>query len=102
MKRIAVLVAILFMILGCNSTDVDVLLEKPYEVNKQITVGRVKLMGCKCAVRTDEYHGWECAITEGPCMYLYPNSRACAEDYGEGPDAEVDATEDELREAFGI
>lgn len=22
-------------------------------------------MSCKCAIRTDEYHGWECSITEG-------------------------------------
>lgn len=102
MKRISVLVVILFVILGCSSRDINVLPEKPYEVNKQVTVERVKSMGCKCAIQTDEYHGWECSITEGPCMYLYPNSKACAEDYGEGPDAEVDATEDDLREAFGI
>lgn len=44
--------------------------------------------GCKCAIRTDEYHGWECSITEGACMFLNPDSKACAEQYGEGPDAE--------------
>lgn len=43
-------------------------------------------MSCKCAVSTDEYHGWECSITGGPCMYLVPNSKRCAEEYGEGPD----------------
>lgn len=51
-----------------------------------------KAKGCSCAVRTDEYHGWECTITEGACMFLYPDSAACAEMYGEGPDA-VEAEE---------
>ena len=26
-------------------------------------------MTCKCAVRTDEYHGWKCSITEGSCIF---------------------------------
>lgn len=51
-------------------------------------------MACKCAVRTDEYHGWECSITEGACMFITPDSKKCAEKYGEGPDAE-DETENE-------
>ena len=45
-------------------------------------------MACSCAKATDEYHGWECAITGGACMFLYPSSKDCAEMYGEGPDAE--------------
>lgn len=44
-------------------------------------------VSCRCAKQTDEWHGWECSITEGPCMFLYPSSKACAEEYGEGPDA---------------
>lgn len=51
-------------------------------------------MSCKCAIRTDEYHGWECSITEGACMFLTPNSKACAEEYGEGPDADCDEDEE--------
>lgn len=47
-------------------------------------------MSCKCAKQTDEYHGWECEITEGECMFLIPNSKACAELYGEGPDVETE------------
>ena len=46
-------------------------------------------MACKCAYRTDEYHGWGCTITDGECLFLVPNSKACAEMYGEGPDAET-------------
>lgn len=36
-------------------------------------------MSCKAAKRTDQYHGWECEITEGACMFLNPDSKACAE-----------------------
>lgn len=44
-------------------------------------------MACKCAIKTDQWHGWECDITGGACEYLFPNSKQCAEDFGEGPDA---------------
>lgn len=44
--------------------------------------------GCRCAYITDEWHGYGCEITGGECVFLYPNSKACAELYGEGPDAE--------------
>lgn len=49
-------------------------------------------MGCSCAKRTDEYHGWECLVSGGECMFINPNSKACAEMYGEGPDAYSDDT----------
>ncbi len=45
-------------------------------------------MSCKCAKRTDEYHGWACTVTDGECMFLFPDSKACAEIYGEGPDTQ--------------
>ena len=45
-------------------------------------------MACKAARALDEYHGWECEITGGACMFLIPNSKACAEKYGEGPDVQ--------------
>ena len=45
-------------------------------------------MACKCAYPTDEYHGWGCTVTGGACEFIIPNSKACAEMYGEGPDAE--------------
>lgn len=34
-------------------------------------------------------------LSEGACMFLYPDSKKCAEEYGEGPDAE---TEEEAEE----
>ena len=53
-------------------------------------------MGCKAAIPTDEYHGWECEITEGACMFLHPDSKRCAKEYGEGPDA-VEQEEQSLK-----
>lgn len=41
---------------------------------------------CKAAYPTDEWHGYGCDISGGSCMFLYPDSKACAEKYGEGPD----------------
>lgn len=50
--------------------------------------------GCSCSRSTDEYHGWECTITEGACMFLSPDSKQCAKEYGEGPDAKNVSEED--------
>lgn len=50
---------------------------------------------CKAAYHTDEWHGYGCEITEGACMFLYPDSKACDEIYGEGPDADVEDEEEE-------
>lgn len=47
-------------------------------------------MSCKCAKPTDEWHGWECEVTGGACMFYMPDSKKCAEIYGEGPDAYPD------------
>ena len=44
-------------------------------------------MACKCARRTDEFHGWACDVSGGECMFLFPDSKRCAEVYGEGSDA---------------
>ena len=35
-------------------------------------------MGCSYAIETDEYHGFECSVSGGACMYLYPDSKRCA------------------------
>ncbi|MDE6052765.1 MAG: hypothetical protein K2G55_03185 [Lachnospiraceae bacterium] len=43
---------------------------------------------CTAAYHTDEYHGYGCEISGGACMFLYPYSKKCAEEYGEGPDIE--------------
>jgi len=53
-------------------------------------------MSCKCAKATDEYHGWECEVSGGACMFLIPDSKACAKEYGEGPDMIPDESEDDM------
>lgn len=51
-------------------------------------------MNCKCARHTDEFHGWACSVSDGPCMFMVPDSKQCAEKYNEGPDANQDKCED--------
>lgn len=58
---------------------------------EQDTKGGIMQMAagkCKAVYHTDEWHGYGCSITEGACMFLYPDSKACAREYGEGPDAD--------------
>lgn len=52
------------------------------------------MMACKCSRSTDEFHGWECSVSGGACVFLFPDSKRCAEIYGEGPDADNES-EDE-------
>lgn len=49
---------------------------------------------CSAAYYTDEYHGYGCSVTEGSCMFFYPDSKMCAEIYGEGPDADAYCSEE--------
>jgi hypothetical protein len=57
-------------------------------------IGGGDIMSCKCAKPCDQYHGWECSVSGGECMFLFPDSKACAERYGEGPDVIHDRCED--------
>lgn len=43
-------------------------------------------MSCKCA-SFDLDEGWKCSVSGDRCMYMFPDSKRCADDYGEGPDA---------------
>lgn len=52
------------------------------------------MMQCVSAKPTDQCHGWECRVTGGSCMFLIPDSKACAEIYGEGPDSDRRKCED--------
>lgn len=45
-------------------------------------------MSCKSSQPADQYNGWKCNITGSTCLFLVPNSKACAEKYNEGPDAD--------------
>lgn len=40
-----------------------------------------KMKICPNAKSTDQYHGWECKITGGECMFLFPNYNACQSMY---------------------
>lgn len=51
-------------------------------------------MACKCA-KFDADDGYICTVTGDRCMFMFPNSKRCAEEYGEGPDAEFDADDAE-------
>lgn len=64
----------------------EIFLGKVIQV-KKMEVLNMAAGKCKSAYHTDEYHGYGCNITEGPCMFLFPDSKMCAEKYGEGPDA---------------
>lgn len=45
-------------------------------------------MGCTCASLDTDSGRYTCSVTDCQCLYLIPNSKACAETYGEGPDVE--------------
>jgi len=53
-------------------------------------------MSCKYSSSIHEFHGWGCSVTGGACAFVFPDSIACALEYGEGPDA--DKPVDELKE----
>ncbi len=44
-------------------------------------------MSCKAAKFDPDEGRYYCDISGDQCMYYIPNSKKCAEEYGEGPDA---------------
>ena len=51
-------------------------------------------MSCKCATLDPDNGRYECSVSGSGCMYLMPNSKRCAEEYGEGPDAKDESLSD--------
>ena len=45
-------------------------------------------MACKSAKFDEDECRYYCEVTGDQCMYLIPNSKRCANEYGGGPDAE--------------
>lgn len=45
-------------------------------------------MACKCATYDSDEGRYHCEVSGSGCMYMIPNSKRCAEDFGEGPDAD--------------
>jgi len=50
-------------------------------------------MSCKCATFQPDEGRWSCSVSGDGCMYLIPNSKKCAEQFGEGPDTYPDEDE---------
>lgn len=46
--------------------------------------------GCRCAEFDSDIGRYICDVSVDLCMYLIPNSKRCAEEYGEGPDVDED------------
>lgn len=44
-------------------------------------------MSCKAAKLDQDSGRYDCEVSGSQCIYLIPSSKACAEEYGEGPDA---------------
>jgi hypothetical protein len=44
--------------------------------------------GCTCATFDPSVGRYQCAVSGSECMFLVPDSKRCAEKYGEGPDAQ--------------
>lgn len=47
-------------------------------------------MSCKAAKFDPDEGRYYCEVSGDQCMYYIPNSKKCAEEYGEGPDASDD------------
>ncbi|WP_171903756.1 hypothetical protein [Cellulosilyticum sp. I15G10I2] len=47
-------------------------------------------MACRSAKFDEDSGRYDCSVTGDGCVFLVPNSKACVEMYGEGPEAEDD------------
>lgn len=56
-------------------------------------------MSCTAAKFDPDEGRYYCKISGDQCMYFIPNSKACARDYGEGPDYD-DGWDNENRENY--
>lgn len=45
-------------------------------------------MSCKAAKFDQDEGRYYCDVSGDQCMYYIPNSKKCAEEYGEGPDSD--------------
>ena len=44
-------------------------------------------MSCKSAKFEEEEGRFKCDVSGDECVYILPNSKRCAKEYGEGPDS---------------
>lgn len=45
-------------------------------------------MSCKCSNYDVDEGRFYCKISGSQCIYLVPNSKRCADEFGEGPEVE--------------
>ena len=57
-------------------------------MQRMLEQGGRRIMACKSAKFDEDECRYYCEVTGDQCMYLIPNSKRCANEYGEGPDAE--------------
>lgn len=52
-------------------------------------------MSCKCATFEEDEGRYSCSVSGDGYMYMSPDSKRCAKDFGEGPDANNSNNESE-------
>lgn len=50
-------------------------------------------MSCSCAKYEEDENRYYCSVSGSGCVYMSPDSKACAKEYGEGPDANNESEE---------
>jgi len=50
-------------------------------------------MSCKSATFEPDEGRYTCSVSGDGCMYMLPDSKQCAKDFGEGPDANNESEE---------
>lgn len=50
-------------------------------------------MSCKCAKFDSDLGRYQCSVSGDECMYMFPSSKKCAEEWGEGPDVKYEESE---------
>jgi len=53
-------------------------------------------MSCKAAKFDPEEGRYQCAVSGDGCIYMRPDSKRCAEEYGEGPDSNIQESKVEM------
>jgi len=57
-------------------------------------------MSCKSARYNPDEGRYMCEVSGDECMYITPNSKRCAEEFGEGPDSDITKQKCENCDAF--
>lgn len=52
-------------------------------------------MACLWAKPSNNHERPKCSVSGDDCVFLIPNSKSCAEMFGEGPDADIAVSKDD-------